>query len=516
MGFRFSMEHANWVAHLLHSSGPVPPLTHDTEAREALTRLLSTFEHRFFSTRIWRHEARFAAHEILDELRQGRELSPSVLAPLRYFLSGYPWVSLLLPSGTDPETDRLLTSRELLESLVEIRPDDPGLILQLETVPERMLPLSHVFSAFKIALASSNEWPGVLTWTPTGDGVFFPLPRQTSDARESLQWIFSHLAAASGVDLSLLKRQYDRHAPGAVRDRSKTLSLLHLSDVHLGSKVSARRMPRVQQIIRSIVAELGEDTPIVPVVTGDLMDTPDDSHLDALRAFLGFLQNLGVEDPLVTLGNHDVRTDGWLHPDYKNALQVAIRPIVWFDESEVALISFDSVRGGRLARGQIGERQMIDVGNALDQEGRERSRFARVGLLHHHPTPVDRPDWYHQPIWERLMGGAFQATEDLEDARTFLDWAKARQFAALLHGHKHIPRVDATQGIVIVGCGSSVGKVQTPDAGRTYMSVNVVTIDTGTGKISCRLRAERIPGAGLETAETHELLYRDVVHRVAA
>lgn len=112
-------------------------------------------------------------------------------------------------------------------------------------------------------------------------------------------------------------------------------------------------------------------------------------------------------------------------------------------------------------------------------------------------------------------GSAFTTTEDLEDAQDFLAFVEARRIAAVLHGHKHIPRVDTTRGgIPVIGCGSSVGKVQTVDLS-TFMSINLLTINRQTGKLSARLLAERIPGGGLGEYKSHEVIWGPQKDRMA-
>jgi hypothetical protein len=411
---------------------------------------------------------------------------------------------LLIPGG-DPKFDRILSSRRLLAELVQIRPGDPGLILQIdEALDERnRVELDNVFPAFRVALANATRWPGVLIWTPGGDAAFFEVPNVMNGARERLGWIFSHLAVTYGSpQLSLLRQQFNRKFKSA--SDVPPLRILHLSDVHLGSRDAQRRLPRVKQLISQAADELGDHLPMVPVVTGDLMDTPDEVHLDAVRDFIEFLHGIGTEDPIVILGNHDVRRDGWLNQELQSAMRIQTDRVRWFDESRVGLACFNSVRGGRLARGQIDETEMMDVGLALDREREKARNFALGGLLHHHPIPVDRPDWYHQSWYERLLGSAFEKTEALEDAEQFLPWLHARRIGLVLHGHKHIPRVQLYNGITVIGCGSTVGKVSVKEPGTTFMSMNVVTVDAGTKRISCRLRAERIPGAGFNADVVHE------------
>ena len=77
---------------------------------------------------------------------------------------------------------------------------------------------------------------------------------------------------------------------------------------------------------------------------------------------------------------------------------------------------------------------------------------------------VTPPDWYKKPFYEQFRGSLFERTDELQDADTFLDFARQRSFTAVMHGHKHIPRLDMAPGdIPVFGCGSSVGKVDSPN-----------------------------------------------------
>jgi hypothetical protein len=151
---------------------------------------------------------------------------------------------------------------------------------------------------------------------------------------------------------------------------------------------------------------------------------------------------------------------------------------------------------------------MIDVGVALDRDRDKANSYVLAGLVHHHPIPVERPAWYRQSWFERFLGRAFEKTDALENASEFVGWLRARRIGLVLHGHKHIPRVDDEEGMTVVGCGSTVGKVETQTPGTTYMSMNVVTIDAARGRLSCRLLAERIPGGGMNADVQHEVLFR--------
>jgi predicted MPP superfamily phosphohydrolase len=406
--------------------------------------------------------------------------------------------------------DRELCSADFLRRLVQIRAEDPGLILQLEDAPEEIFSLTDVFPAFRTALARSTEWPGILLWTVQGDSSFLPLPTESPrELERAAHWIFSHLATTIGVDLELFTSQYFGEFRRIPRSSAKRFQILQVSDIHIGCPEASKRLPRVQQLIRNLADDLGDDSRIIPVVTGDLMDSPDEANLDSVRAFLDFLTNLGSEAPIVVLGNHDVRKDGYLGESLRQATRLPATNgrVIWLEDEKVGLICFNSVTEGRLARGMLGEHQLLDVGSEIDRK-RSWREYSLVSVLHHHPIPVERPDWYVQPFYERVLGRTFETTESLEDASAFLAFTESRRVSAILHGHKHIPRADKTAAdIPVFGCGSTVGKVPTSD-GRPYMSINVITIDPANRKLSGRLLAERIPGGGLKEEKRHEVLAR--------
>ena len=245
----------------------------------------------------------------------------------------------------------------------------------------------------------------------------------------------------------------------------------------------------------------------MPVITGDLMDSPSEENLGDVRAFMSFLRNTGIREPAVVLGNHDVRDDGWLNPKLDQAVNISRQPVVMLSEN-LALACLNSVVGGNIARGKVGDQERSAVGDALDRQLRNNANATVVAALHHHPIPVEIPDWYKKKWYERVLGGWFEKTECLEDSELMNAWFERRGVSAVLHGHKHIPRFDSTLGFAVIGCGSTVGKVHTVTKGQTYMSINIVTIDRARKKLSCRLRAERITGAGLEKSKPHEIALR--------
>lgn len=110
--------------------------------------------------------------------------------------------------------------------------------------------------------------------------------------------------------------------------------------------------------------------------------------------------------------------------------------------------------------------------------------------------------------YERILGFTIDKTDELEDAAALLHFVKQRKLSAIMHGHKHIPRATKVgNDLVVFGCGSTVGKVSTTDGG-TYMSLNIVSVNRRSRKLSGRLLAERIPGGGIVEQKRHEIMLR--------
>lgn len=515
MGLRFDIRAANWVAYLTDWRRPLPRLGERGEEVQVLRMLLNTLQRHFYSTPEYQREFRGRARHALSALADihpnwqqteyGAPIAAAVRA-VRGFFRGTPWTALLVPSMTGSKSDELLASERFLRDLVNIRPGDPGLIFQLDEPPLRRFFLTDVFPAFKTALAESNHWPGVLLWNRSGDSQFFPLPEEERPLIDAARWLFARLADPFAVDLEALKIEYLREIRRQGTSTNE-ITIVHLSDIHLGSQEASRRIIRVQQLIRNLVEELGDDRRLIFAVSGDLMDDPVVDNLDQVRLFLDFLSNLGGERVLTCLGNHDVRRNGMLSEDFRLALQIpqTETAVTWLDDRRVGLVIFNSVIGGRLARGKVGDSQMQDIGSAIDQKQGNRD-YRLIGMIHHHPVRVPLPDWYARPYYERLFGKFFGLTDELEDSTRFVGFVDARRFRFLIHGHKHIPHISSTPaGKPIFGCGSSVGKIGTVD-GSTYMSINVITFDARSGRVTARLLAERIPGAGLKEYKRHEFV----------
>ncbi|MDA9483442.1 hypothetical protein XI07_15760 [Bradyrhizobium sp. CCBAU 11445] len=516
MGIRFDLKSLNWLAYLLDSKRPMPRWENPGEEYELLEAFLSKLGSDFVASASTERRLQKVAKSALERLHHrpfGSPIQPEFLEELRKHLETGPWAALIVPSRTDQRVNDYVCSREFLASLVrEEKWPDAGIVLQPQyNILQRSDVLIDVFPAFRYALAETTSWPGMLFWTSSDEAAFLPFgSNDLSAIRSRAGWMLSHLNTSEGMTLKELQKRY-REAFNEVRaNESSIVTLLHLSDLHIGSEEASTRLGRLQQLIRNVLAELPEGGTVVPIITGDILDDPNPRYFDEAERFIDFLHNLGIEEPVIVLGNHDIRGDGFLLPDLSSALRFPNEPIRWIDDARIGLACFNSNMEAQsnfdLATGKIGERQFQFIGSKIDQK-KSAEEFLMIALLHHHPIPVPRPDWYPLPLSERMFGKWMAKTVELRDAETFKGFVRDREFAAVLHGHEHIPRLGniATsdpRGIAVVGCGSSVGKVAT-NTGEIYASVNIISINRKTSQMTARLAAQRIVGGKLKTTSEY-------------
>jgi len=180
MGLRINLQHASWLAHILKPAGPVPVLVseNELEQRVVLRQFADQLRNSFFSgmghERVW-HDQVSRLADAIGEANHDPQRVTRYIEEIRHFLGDRPWTALVLPSTGGTDFDRELCDESLLRRVVEIRPEDPGLILQLQEPPRDTLVLKDLFPAFRTALASISEWPGVLLWQNSGDARFFPI-----------------------------------------------------------------------------------------------------------------------------------------------------------------------------------------------------------------------------------------------------------------------------------------------------------------------------------------------------
>jgi hypothetical protein len=394
--------------------------------------------------------------------------------------------ALLLPGFSDNRLSRSLRGRALIERLVDIHPGSSALILQItDPLGDADKTVFNVFEKFDRAYERIDEWPGVLIWDRR-ISVFVPV---RSD--EDVLQLFARLRD---------NRTAFMRENSAVTKENKYVYLFHISDLHFGSSLSTLRVRRLKTILRNRLNSLTDCLAAIPIITGDIQNSPRVTTEEKFGDFCDALRDYGFEDPIIVPGNHDERLIGLspqlaLNPE---TYGVSNRPIETFPEMKLQFLRFDSNISGIAASGGIGEQQLIDIGGRLDRSS--NNDLFTIALLHHHPISIDDPAWYRQAFYERLLTDRGRViTQRLNDAERFLEWLRERQVTFVLHGHKHIPMIqtDETGTIEVIGAGSSTGKIHHQDWRRTYLSYNILKFDPDQRKmISCTIIAEEVIGGG--------------------
>lgn len=194
--------------------------------------------------------------------------------------------------------------------------------------------------------------------------------------------------------------------------------IAHISDLHCGPEFQP-------SVFEQATREINSLDPNVVVVTGDLTDN---GLLGQYREAKRRLSNLQCKNLVVTSGNHDYRSTGYLI--FKQAF--GNRRTVTIDNT--AMIVVGTARPER-DEGEIGHRQVV----WLQQNLRRHKRKRTVIVLHHHLVQV--PDTGPDTI----------PIIDAGDALRALIRAEAH---VVLAGHRHRPWMWNVQNLPILHAGS--------------------------------------------------------------
>jgi len=522
MGYRFSLKNANAVGHLVEGN-VITFLDESTRSEEMLRPniefvdglVMRTHEDFYTSELFWKQlypdinwlrdtwkevKGEFeklsnTAIREQDFLRRSRLLG--FLGALSRILSRCRIKTLLLPGFKGSKLDCLMTDGFILHDLVRIHPGDSALILQIkERLSERDTPILNAFSKFEKAYSNIDLWPGVLLWNDK-DSLFLKVEREEDlydiyeilrYEKESFNYLRSHFES---------KQEAKRHA-----------YFFHLSDLHFGDRESNKRKLRVTKILETHLSQLNDRSIAIPIITGDLMDSPTDSNKNTYFEFCELMKSKGFENPIQLLGNHDVDTGG-IFKILSNQKAVisslsGSNSVEILKDIDLAFIKFNSNIGGNLAQGEIGSDQLMNIGNEIDSiPNKDNLNF--IALLHHHPKEIENPEWYAEDWYEAFLGkNKFEKTMKLVDADLFLQWIENRGIKLILHGHKHIPKIHKYNDITIIAAGSSTGQVRHVEEGKTFLTYNLIKYDINSKRpVSCSIIAEEILGAGTKNMLLH-------------
>ncbi|QPK61916.1 metallophosphoesterase [Methylomonas sp. LL1] len=505
-----SLAFANWLAQIIDPMFNVATLDRGASARNMAALLLNKFIAIPNSNYVTED---FSKHLLELDLDGESPVDDEFYSKLRAMIGQKQWLAVIIPSGIDVETDKVLCDPHLLEYLLKSGLNHRGVVIALDEAPQETTAILNIHPTLRTALNEAISWPGILVGVPGGDSVFFPLSSPGGmelDIDARLIWLFSRLNGEPDIHMGKLKIAYRAEFPEVFEHESACINILHLSDFNIGSKSANFRTQRVQDFLRSLIEELGENAKTVPVVTGNLMEGPGEQHMNAVRSFWTFLAQLGVEEPLLVLGSSDVRKDGNINENYLTAIGFPMAKVIWYDAEKIGLICVNSVVQGNLTNGSVNRSQLDEIEYELARKKNAKD-FKLIAILHHHPIPHQKIHPQTDLFYAQIIGTDFKPTMPLEDADLFLGFLQKNSVCMVLHGHHHIPCFSVNeQNIPVIGCGSSIGHMSNTD-GSIYFSVNIITINTITEKMSCRFFAYRKPEGGIIEPKWHEILYRTTI-----
>lgn len=400
--------------------------------------------------------------------------------------------AILLPGfDRDNPLNRIMMEFSTLVRLVGIHPGETALILQFDSpLDHKSVPLLNIFPNFEKALFDINNWPGIFLWNDN-ESIFLPVNKV-----DDLDCIFKLIKFEN--TLSKVKEIFTRQI-----NKKKYAYLFHMSDLHFGNQIAEQRQMRVIRILEEHIRKLEDTSCLIPIISGDIMDSPNFKNQNIYEGFKDLLRHTGLHNPVCVLGNHDVDIKGFFSIFRKQKAVISSiqrdSQIQIFEELKLAIIKIDSTVGGNLAQGKIGIDQLIRIGNEMDAI-RDKDEYTFIALLHHHPKGIDEPNWYAKEWYEAILGNQYEATMKLIDADYFLKWMNQRGIQYVLHGHKHIPYVQQHNEITIVGAGSTTGSVKCKEKDKTYISYNLIKYDVQERRpVAVIICYEEILGAGTKS-----------------
>lgn len=486
MGAIFKLEHANMMAYVTSRSFGPPRVR-----REDLKDFLEVLAHSAREYLIpepgfepWPEKVGSVAQQALDRLVETRDASDSVVVPpptverlledLRAEFAYYSLYALAVGTG-----GRL---RDLARELARAPMYGQFLVLIPEhSFSERNLEVLDPAPAFSGALHAAPDWPGFQFWTQTGASVFATLEEASKlvqELREAMhddrrQQPFPRFPSASQFDYVL--REW------AKRSQRRYRRLLHLSDLHFGTRHASENQALLDAELREVVQNVDR-----VVITGDLFNTPKKDYATLFTIFKHNITHLaGGREPISITGNHDQRMIGLFGENYKQVALIGSRKIVVDDKCEMIFVCFNSSEKGKFARGRITKTQFRHLGGeyrTLTSSRSELKKYLPIVLVHHHPFSFDVPPetWVQRALAAcGFRDEALLAMENAEDLhRWCLDW----NIKTILHGHKHKARYEQREiasgtgriNLTAIGCGSSLGAEGAP------LSYNKLEWDPGT------------------------------------
>jgi len=272
--------------------------------------------------------------------------------------------------------------------------------------------------------------------------------------------------------------EQDEKAPSLPK-KEDTLLFFHLSDFHLGNNKHRAGKYRLIEVLDREISILNPKFPIKIIMTGDIMDSPNNKNMYLATEFLGLLKRRYQVDMLFVLGNHDVIVNGvnLLRRQKSKVIAYLLKDtITIYEQQKIIMIQLNSNMAGSLARGKIGERQLKEVEKDLAHIP-NINEYTIMAMMHHHLLPIDVPDDFSKNKKHSfsLVRYFMDKTKILVDSKQVLDWLHQNNVTVIFHGHKHIPAIKQDKNMAIIGAGSSMGIIRNKSG--SYISYNLVKYD---------------------------------------
>jgi hypothetical protein len=221
----------------------------------------------------------------------------------------------------------------------------------------------------------------------------------------------------------------------------------------------------------STLPALQEHGPAILIISGDLVDRPDDGSLKVAQRFVEEIAT-NFDDVFIVPGNHDVKqyAGNFIRTEAFNKVFNTSRSLIR-KEVGLHLMGIDSTPAS-WARGRVGDaaydQMIIDTYRAEALPEAERHGLARVVVLHHHPLPLVEGDT------DKIFGLDAEQFMYLQSPAHFLQACESVGVILILHGHRHVTGLrrfslpsrethswyggNSWSDLFVLSCPSSTGK----------------------------------------------------------
>jgi 3',5'-cyclic AMP phosphodiesterase CpdA len=291
-------------------------------------------------------------------------------------------------------------------------------------------------------------------------------------------------------------------------------TILHMSDVHLGSDLIIRSLIRRRAwwkyVDENVTAGLGRAirqlNPDFIVLSGDIVNKPSEVTFQLAAKYLRDLfisAGFDIKERLFVIpGNHDVSFFPKKHPDDLRRLWLYrefLREL--FDESDIEarrqrftyvdpkgkiiFVCLDSTLKDQapIAEGEIGisQREWVkkEIARCKNELGDTYSSYVKIAVFHHHCVPIAGTS----PSGERFM--------QMLDAGDFLKLLDDQGFQVAMHGHKHYPHTQMrnrsdSSVLTIIGAGTATCICLEEQQGQGN-NFNLIAVSPDEGMLSYQL-----------------------------